>query len=224
MDISNVTKGGKAFSYLDLDLPPNGLVVTESGAMASMSSHIDLKSKLNGNFIQALLIKFLGKESLFINHFRNTSSFTQQLILTKPTPGEITTAKIEPGSTLYIQPGAYIASTGGVKFKLRYAGIPSFLAGEGLFRIKITGSGYLWYGAYGSVVEKEVQGSYIVDSGHLLSYPKGMKLQIKLSGGIFSSFFGGEGLVLKLVGNGKIKLQTRSISGLAGWLNPRFWG
>jgi uncharacterized protein (AIM24 family) len=43
-----------------------------------------------------------------------------------------------------------------------------------------------------------------------------------LAGGIFSSLFGGEGLVLKLKGNGKIKLQTRSLGGLAGWLNPRF--
>jgi len=64
---------------------------------------------------------------------------------------------------------------------------------------------------------------FIVDSGHLLSYPEGMKLKIKLSGGIFSSFFSGEGLVLKLIGSGKIKLQTRSLGGLAGWLNPKFW-
>jgi len=98
------------------------------------------------------------------------------------------------------------------------------LGGEGLFRLKIYGTGTVWYGAFGSIVEKEVNGTYIVDSGHLLSYPPSIKLRIQLSGGIFSSFFSGEGLVLRLEGSGKIKLQTRSIGGLAGWLNPRFWG
>ena len=85
------------------------------------------------------------------------------------------------------------------------------------------GNGIVFYGAYGAVVEKEVNGEYIVDSGHLLSYPKNIKLNIKLSGGIFSSIFSGEGLVLKLTGQGKIKLQTRSIQGVASWLNSKFF-
>ena len=72
-------------------------------------------------------------------------------------------------------------------------------------------------------IETDLDGEYIVDSGHLLSYPKNIKLRIKMAGGIFSSFFSGEGLVLRLEGKGKIQLQTRSIGGVAGWLNPKFY-
>ena len=223
MDTSKLIKGGKSFAYLDIPLPPNSRVTAESGAMASMGSGIDLKSRLNGGFFRALVMKFLGKESLFINTFINKTPQVQQLVLTKDTPGEIAMASLN-NQTIYLQPGAYIASTEGIRFTLRYAGIASWLSGEGLFRLKISGKGLVWYGAYGAIVEREVKGSYIVDNGHLLSYPPNMKLKLQLSGGIFSSFFGGEGLVLRLEGKGKIRLQTRSIDGLAGWLNPRFRG
>ena len=39
----------------------------------------------------------------------------------------------------------------------------------------------------------------------------------------FSSFFGGEGFVTRMEGKGKIIIQTRSLSGLADWINPRLW-
>ena len=54
-----------------------------------------------------------------------------------------------------------------------------------------------------------------------MAYPPGIKLQLQLAGGLFSSFFGGEGLVTRIVGKGRIVIQTRSISGLTGWINPK---
>jgi uncharacterized protein (TIGR00266 family) len=215
--------GTKAFSYIKFILGKGDIVRTESGAMASMSKDVELKTKLNGGFFSALVLKFLGKESLFINTFSNDSTDSEELIVTQPVPGEIVCQELN-GETLYLQPGAYIASSKGISFSINWAGLSSFFAGEGLFRLRVKGNGLVFFGAYGSVVEKEVTGEYIVDSGHLLSYPPGMKLSIKLSGGLFSSFFSGEGLVLKLTGNGKIKLQTRSLGGVASWLNTKFFG
>lgn len=214
--------GTKAFSYIKFILGNGDVIRTESGAMASMGKDVELKTKLNGGFFSALVLKFLGKESLFINSFSNQTNNTQELIVTQPVPGEIVCQEIR-GETLYLQPGAYIASSEGVFFSINWAGFSSFFAGEGLFRLRVKGNGLVFFGAYGSVVEKEINGEYIVDSGHLLSYPPDMKLSIKLSGGIFSSFFSGEGLVLKLTGKGKVKLQTRSLGGVASWLNTKFF-
>ena len=90
--------------------------------------------------------------------------------------------------------------------------------------MKYSGHGTLWFGSYGAVFEKEIDGSLIVDSGHLVAYPPDMKLNLKLAGNIFSSFVSKEGFVLKLTGTGKVVLQTRSVKGLADWLNARFWG
>lgn len=221
--MKETVKGGHGFSYIEAPLPPGGEVITESGAMASMNDGIEMKTKLNGGFLNGLIMKFLGKESLFINRFFNPTNDLRTVILTKSTPGQICVATLgdEP---LYIQPGSFIAATKTVRFGLRWAGFASWIGGEGLFRIKIQGPGTVWYGAYGAVVEKEINGEYLVDTGHLLSYPKDIKLKFQLAGGVFSSFFGGEGFLLRLEGKGKVLLQTRSLGGLAGWLNPRFWG
>jgi uncharacterized protein (AIM24 family) len=66
-----------------------------------------------------------------------------------------------------------------------------------------------------------VEGEFIVDSAHLVNYEPQLKLKVQMAGGIFSSFFGGEGLVTRLQGTGKIVIQTRSLDGLKNWLNPR---
>ena len=63
-----------------------------------------------------------------------------------------------------------------------------------------------------------------VQSGsHLVAYPPHMKLKLQMAGGLISSIMGGEGLVTRVEGYGKIILQSRSLSGLAGWINPKLW-
>ena len=104
-------------------LSPGDKVQSESGAMAGMGKSVELKTKLNGGGFRALIIKFLGKESLFINTLSNPSSSTQELVLTQSVPGEIISQELN-GETLYLQPGAYIASSGGIKFSLNWAVFP----------------------------------------------------------------------------------------------------
>lgn len=216
-------KGQPSFTHLHIELGVNEGIMAEAGAMVSMSSGIDLRSRLNGGFFSAIIMKFLGKETLFKNLYFNTSTNNQSLVLSQTTPGQLIEENLN-NNTIFIQSGAFLACTSGITMNVTWAGFSSWIAGEGLFRLRLSGTGKLWYGAFGGVIEKEVQGEYLIDSGHLLSYPPEMKLSTKLSGGIFSSFFGGEGFVLRLQGHGKIRLQTRSLSGLSQWLNSKFWG
>ncbi len=214
-------KGGQAFSYVDVDLEPGDIITTESNAMSSMDANIELRSRFNGGFLIGLLRKFLGGETLFINDFSNPTAQTRRLTIVQPTPGEIRSIELD-NSTLYLQPGAFLACTPGVKIGIRFAGFISWIAREGLFRIAVSGTGKVWYGAFGALLEKEIDGEYIVDTSHLVSYEPGIKLKLQLAGGIFSSLFGGEGLVTRVVGKGKIVIQTRSIPGITSWLNQRF--
>ena len=104
---------------------------------------------------------------------------------------------------------------------LATAGFVSGISREGFFKLEAHGPGTIWFGAYGGLVGKEIDGEYIVDTSHLVAYEPQLKLKLQMAGGIFSSFFSGEGLVTRVEGNGKIWIQTRSIGGLAGWLNPK---
>ncbi len=142
------------------------------------------------------------------------------MTVVQPTPGEVRELQLN-GETLYMQPGAFLACTDGVKVGVKFAGLVSFIAREGLFRIAVSGTGKVWYGAFGALLDRDVDGEYIVDTSHLVAYEPSIKLKLQLAGGIFSSLFGGEGLVTRVVGKGKIVIQSRSISGIASWINPR---
>ena len=106
---------------------------------------------------------------------------------------------------------------------LGWAGIASLVGGEGLFRLKVSGNGKVWFGAYGGIFAKEVEGEYVVDTGHLVAYEPSVSIRMGMAGGIFSSFFGGEGLVTRVTGPGRIYMQSRSLDGLAAWTNGQIW-
>jgi uncharacterized protein (TIGR00266 family) len=213
-------KGAPSFAHLHVQLEPGESIIAEADAMASMSANLDMNTKFNGGFFSALCKRFLGGESLFVNEFINNTGEVCKVTLVQATPGNMREVDLN-GETLCLQPGAYICSTPGIKLGLKWAGFASFIAREGLFKLTVSGVGKMWFGAYGELLEKEVEGEYIVDTAHLVSYEPQLKLKVQLAGGIFSSFFGGEGLVTRVQGTGKIVIQTRSLSGLANWLNPR---
>jgi uncharacterized protein (TIGR00266 family) len=216
------TFGSSSFKLLQVTLLPSREIIAEAGAMASMDSKILISSELNGGLLKALLAKFIGNETLFINRFINITNEPGTVFLTQPTPGDVIEHELH-GESLFIESGSLIARTSGINVGISWAGFGSWIAGEGLFRLRITGQGRIWYGCFGAAIEREVIGDMIVDSGHLLSYPPSVKLRIKTPGGLISSFLSKEGFVLSLSGKGKVRLQTRSIKGLAQWLNPRFW-
>lgn len=213
-------RGGDAFSYVDVALAPGEKIVAEADAMSSMSADLDLKAKFNGGFLVALLRRLLVGETLFINHFSNNTDGERRLVLVQPTPGTVRCLELN-NDTFYLQPGAFLACSGDVKLGVKFAGLISWLQKEGLFRIVVSGTGKVWYGAYGALLDKEVDGEFIVDTSHLVGYTPGLSLKLQLAGGLFSSLFGGEGLVTRVQGKGRIVIQTRSLSGLANWINPK---
>ncbi|NQY09322.1 MAG: TIGR00266 family protein [Flavobacteriales bacterium] len=217
-------KGKPAFAYAEVTLEPGEQITTESDAMASMSADLEVKARLNGGLIKGLLRKYLGGESLFINDFSNEGTDTKSLTITQATPGDMVLLDLT-GEEYCFQPGAYIASTPGVKLGLKYAGLGSFIGREGLFKLVVSGTGQILFGAYGAIIEKEVSGEYIVDTSHLVGYQPNMKLKTQLAGGLISSITSGEGLVTRVEGTGTIYLQSRSLDGFKSFINShlRWW-
>lgn len=213
-------KGSDAFAYVDVDLAPGEKVIAESDAMSSMSADLDMHAKFNGGFFIAILRKLLVGETLFINHFSNNTKGERRVTLVQPTPGAVRCLELN-NDTFYLQPGSFLACTEGVTLGVKFAGLISWIAREGLFRIVVSGTGKVWYGAYGALLDKDVDGETIVDTAHLVGYTPGINLKLQLAGGIFSSLLGGEGLVTRVSGKGRIVIQTRSLTGLATWINPK---
>jgi uncharacterized protein (TIGR00266 family) len=209
-----------AFSTIFVTLEPGEKIIAEAGAMASMDSQVTIKTELSGSFLAALAKKFFGGESLFVNIFSNETKQYLTLVLTQSVVGDIAEIELH-GKDIYFQPGAYIASTPGVKLGVRWAGFTSWFAGEGLFKLRLNGKGRVFFGAYGGITKKAIDGEFIVDNSHLVAYEPGIQMGIKLSNGLVGSFTSGEGFVNRLSGRGNIYLQSRSIGGLVGFLRTK---
>jgi uncharacterized protein (TIGR00266 family) len=209
-----------AFSSVFVTLSPGDSITSEAGAMTSMDGQVSMQTQFSGGLISGLLKKFFGGESLFVNEFSNKTSQPLTVVLSQSCIGDIIKYDLDNGE-ICLQPGAYVAHTPGVNMGIAWAGFSSFFAGEGLFKLKLSGKGQVFFGAYGGITKKRVNGEFIVDSSHLVAYPSNMKLQLKLAGGLIGSVTSGEGLVSKVSGQGDIYLQSRSIDGLVRFLSPR---
>jgi uncharacterized protein (TIGR00266 family) len=209
-----------AFASIFITLDPGESIIAEAGAMTSMDGGISMKTQFSGGFFQALLRSFLGGESLFVNVFKNNTTQPQTLVLNQSMIGDIEFLELH-NEVMCFQPGAYIASTPKVKLGVHWAGFASWFAGEGLFRLQVSGKGMVFFGAYGGLSKQQVSGELIVDNGHLVAYSPNIKMNIGLSGGLVGSVTSGEGFINRLQGNGVIYLQSRSVSGLVRFLRPK---
>lgn len=209
-----------AFANVHVELQRGDRIWAEADAMASMSTDIELSPRFAGGFLQALLRRLFGGESLFVNEFSTPSS--GEVVLTQPFPGDIECIDLRD-TELFLQPGAFLACELGVKLFVGFAGFASMIGGEGLFRLRVGGRGRVWFGAYGGIFAQEVADELLVDTGHLVAYEPSIALRSRLSGGLLSSVLSGEGLVTSVRGPGRVYLQTRSIKGLSAWTNSHLF-
>jgi uncharacterized protein (TIGR00266 family) len=212
-------KHGPSFASLFLELSPGDAVRTESGAMVGMSTGLDIRTKAYGGFIKALLRKLLGGESIFQNTY-TAEKEAGRLILSPTMPGEIRHYKMEKGKPFILQGSSFLACSPSVTMKTRYGGLKSMMSGEGLFLLEIGGEGDLWFNAYGNIVDVDVDGEYIVDTGHIVAFESGLNFKVRKVGGLKSLVFSGEGFVAAFSGKGKLYIQSRTVSALLGWITP----
>lgn len=212
------TRDRPCFANVRVMLDAGERVIAEADAMVSMSPSVALTTRLNGGPGGAVVKRLFGNESMFVNEF-TAGVGGGEVIFSQPFPGDIECLTLA-GETLYLQPGAYIASEPGVQLGVGWAGFASFVGGEGLTRLKVAGHGRVWFGAYGAIFARAVAGEYVVDTGHLVAYEPGLRLSVGMaSRGVFSTFFSGEGLITRVRGTGRIWMQTRAIAGLTAWTN-----
>lgn len=202
------------FSFLTVDIPANETLKVEASAMATMDSNIKMKTKFKGG-----LSRFLTGESIFINEFTAERGDGEICIAPGP-PGDMEHVYLED-SVVYLQNSAYVASGMNVNIETKWQGlVKGFFSGESLFLIKCSGTGDLWFNTYGAIIEIDVTGNYVVDTGHIVGFTEGLDYNVTKVGGYKSLFFSGEGFVCRFSGEGKVWIQTRQVGAFASWVFP----
>ena len=218
------------FTLMTANLEPGESIKVEPGAMVAQSFDLSIKTGMGGGkgvggFLKSMAKSMVGGESFWLNTF-TAGSNGGWVSMAPSAPGDIETFDLAPGQNLFMQSGAFMACTSNVLTDTKFQGLKSVFSREGAFflRAYVDGNsdGKIFYCAYGALKEIEVtpQNPIKVDNGHLVAFTDGISYSVAPSGGVKTSFFGGEGLVLELSGSGKVWIQTRNLEALANRIIP----
>ncbi|KKI99169.1 TIGR00266 family protein [Prochlorothrix hollandica] len=217
-------------AIVHISLDPYEEILAEAGAMVAMSGHIEADTTLRqgkGGGIFGGLKRMMAGESLFLSKFRSGSRpgeiyFAPKLI------GDVCHYFLESGGSggLVVQSTGYLASTPGVEVDLGFQGLKSFFSGESIFWLNISGDGVVFLSSFGGIYEIDVDGSYVVDTGHIVAFEKSLNFTITKAGSSWlNAILGGEGLVMRFTGRGKLYCQTHNAGAfgqlVGGQLPPR---
>jgi uncharacterized protein (TIGR00266 family) len=210
-----------AYSLGIITLGGNEEVRVEGGSMVAMSAGITLETGATGGFLKSLGRALLGGESFFQNTYRAPAG-GGELMVAPALPGDLFTLRLE-GESLMVQSGSYVASELSIDVDTKWGGAKTFFAAEGLIMLRAAGTGRLILSSYGAIHELKLAAGqqYTVDTGHLVAFDKEMGFQVRRIGGVKSTLFSGEGLVVDLTGPGRVLMQTRSADAFLSWLIPQ---
>ncbi len=211
-----------AFTMLKVRLRQGGSIKAESDAMISMSSTIDVEGKLEGGILGGLARKFLTGEKAFFQTL-TAKRGAGETLLAHAIPGDIKAIKMDGSRGYILQKDGFFASSVSINIdtSLQKNIAKGFLSGEGFFLMKASGKGTLFVSSYGAIHPIDIPAGeeMIIDNGHLVAWPDGMRYNIeKASSGFISSLTSGEGFVCRFWGPGRVLIQTRNPSGFAGWI------
>ena len=211
-----------AYSLTVVTLGPNEPINVEAGSMVSMTADMALETKAKGGILASLARSVLGGESFFMNTYR-AGPQGGQITLAPALPGDMFVLQLAGNDPLKVQSGSYVASSDGVTVDTTWGGAKTFFASEGFIMLRASGAGTLVLSSYGAIHEINLAPGqrYVIDTGHLVAFSDNIGFQVRRVGGIKSTLFSGEGLVVDLTGPGRVLMQTRSMDAFLSWLLPR---
>lgn len=219
-----------SYSLAVVSMDAGEQLMTESGAMVSMSPTIKLQAKMSGGGLLGAMKSAVGGESIFRTTF-TAEGGPGEITLAPATVGDILPVELR-GTKFFVQPGSYLAGHAGLTINVQ-GSLRGMLSGEGLFLLTVEGNGLLLISSFGAIHTKELAAGeeYLVDTGHIVAFEHTVTYGIekaagKTSGvggflkGMVQSAMSGEGFVCRYRGPGRVYLQTRQLAGFANQLLP----
>ncbi|VUD53403.1 hypothetical protein TDB9533_01827 [Thalassocella blandensis] len=203
-------------------LQPGETCTAESGAMIAMSGHMNITTtthkKSSGGLLKAAK-RMIAGESLFLNHF-DPQGKPGEVFFGTDLAGDMMTLDLD-NENLIVQSGSFLACEDSVDIDLGWQGFKSLFSGENVFWLNMKGKGKIILSSFGAIYPIEVDGEYIVDSGHIVAFNESLNFSITKAGKSWvQSFLGGEGLVCKFKGKGIVWCQSHNPKSFGMALRP----
>ena len=213
-------KFGPANAAAKINLDPGEKVTAEAGAMIGASGDIRLETnafKRGRGGVMGSLKRLVSGESFFINEFTAGRNGGEVWVSTT-LAGDMRTLDISEG-TVIVQSGSFVACEDSVQMDTTWQGFKSLFSKEGLFWIRLSGAGVAIINSFGAIYPIQVDGDYIVDTGHIVAFDETLNFKLSKAGKSWlSSFLGGEGLVCRFSGTGTVWCQSHNAPGFGRML------
>lgn len=210
-----------SYSALRCILGTGEEIRTETGAMLAMDKTAKIEGRVEGGAWKAIKRTVLTSESFFVTTIRALEPNTE-IYLAPRAVGDIEVLELK-NEEYIVQGGSFLASESTVDSDAHFSGWKGFLSGEGIFMIKVKGTGKVFVSSFGGIIKKEVAPgeTFVVDNGHIVAFPASIRYSIrKVGDSIFSMVATGEGLACEFEGPGIIYMQSRNLRTFAESLNP----
>jgi len=211
---------GDDMQLVEVELDPQEGVRAEAGTMIYMSDGIQMQTDTGGGLFKGVK-RMVSGESFFITTFLQDGHGKGQVAFAAPYPGKIIPLQLDNvGGEFLCQKDAFLCADANVEIEVAFtkrlgAGL---FGGEGFILQRLTGSGWTFVHAGGTVVKRELAaGEQLrVDTGCVAAFASSVDYDIEFVGGFKNALFGGEGLFLAtLTGPGTVYLQSLPFSRLA---------
>jgi uncharacterized protein (TIGR00266 family) len=198
----------------------NEEITAEGGSMVAMSGGLDVQTtthKRGKRGIGRAVKRAFAGENIFLNHYKAERDGAH-LYVAPNLIGDIMTHELQ-GSSLIVQATSFLAHEASVDMDVSWQGFKNMLSSEGLFWLKMSGTGKVLINSFGAIYPVAVDGEYIVDTGHIVAFDEGLNFSLSKAGKSWiSSWLGGEGIVCRFKGKGTVWCQSHSPSGFGNAL------
>ena len=206
---------GSTFPCVECSLHAGETVFCESGAMIWMSDNFDMETSAGG--VGGFFKKAISGESAFQNFY--TAKGDAKIAFGAGCAGDILVFKLDGSQELIMQKGSFLAAEKGVNLEISFqkklgAG---FFGGDGFVMQKVSGTGHAFFEVDGNLHEITLGAgeTLMVDTNNLMGHESTVQMEVTTVKGLKNKLLGGEGMFnTKLIGPGKVWLQTASIKGL----------
>lgn len=193
---------------------------TQSGGMSWMTEGVDMSTNTKGGLMKGIGRMFAG-ESLFMATYRAQRPGAM-IAFASTVAGKILPVDVSAGG-LICQKGAFLCAQESVSLNITFSKKLSagLFGGEGFILQDLSGTGMAFLEVDGDLVEKELAPGEVlkVDTGNVVAFERSVGYEVETVKGLGNIVFGGEGLFLtRLVGPGKVYLQTQNVAEFAGRL------
>jgi len=186
-------------------------IVAESAAMVYMRGNIRTETRMRkGGFLKSLKAAALGGESFFVNEFIADEDDCK-LGLTGNMLGDI--EAIDVNEEFIVQSGAFVGSTTDLTLDTKWQGFTKGIFGSNLFMLKTVGTGKMFVNAWGGILKKELASGekMILDNYQLVALSSTADYRVTKHGSLKTTLFGGDALVIEIIGPGTVYIQTKNI-------------